>query len=515
MLTEIDLRQIELKGIPLQVIEKQLQNFRNGFPFVNLVAPATTGNGIHHFGQREAEGFARHWENHAGNLRTVKFVPASGAASRMFKHLFEFLEKWKKSKHPEDLFSDKGFNSTYHFFERLADFAFYDELNNSLLRAGYQLDECLKSRQYGLIAEFLLDSRGLDYGSLPKGLLKFHRYENFVRTPVGEHMVEGAHYCIDRNRLVSLHLTVSPEHLEKFGKLVAKVRPYYEEMLSVKFNISFSIQKPSTDTIAVNINDEPFREKDGTILFRPGGHGALIENLSEIDADVVFIKNIDNVVPDRLKPETFLHKKVIGGLLLKLQEQIFKYVDLLERQAVPENLLKEIFTFCKNELDIVPDKSYETMSQDQKRSYLFRLLNRPIRVCGMVRNEGEPGGGPFWLKNQKGEISLQIVEASQIDAGNEEQRNILASATHFNPVDLVCGVRNYRGKHFDLHHFVDPSTGFISIKSKDGKQLKAQELPGLWNGAMADWITLFVEVPIATFNPVKVVNDLLREQHQN
>ncbi|MCD4720334.1 MAG: DUF4301 family protein, partial [Desulfobacula sp.] len=353
----------------------------------------------------------------------------------------------------------------------------------------------------------------LDYGKLPKGLLKFHRYEHSNRVALEEHLVEAAMYGVSKNKKAYVHFTVSPEHLEKFKTQVDQVKDEYEKLFDITFEISYSVQKSSTDMIAVDMNNEPFREKDGSLLFRPGGHGALIENLNDLEADLIFIKNIDNVVPDRLKEITTTYKKVIGGLLLKLQSKTFEFLKELEKSE-STNLIEKIEAFAQSDLNIKIPNGFNELGPDEKKSFLFRHLNRPIRICGMVKNEGEPGGGPFWVKNSKGEVSLQVVESSQVNASDEEQMKILQSSTHFNPVDLVCGTRNYKGESFDLHEFIDPETGFISIKSKDGKNLKAQELPGLWNGAMADWITIFVEVPIITFNPVKTVNDLLRPQHQ-
>jgi hypothetical protein len=318
-----------------------------------------------------------------------------------------------------------------------------------------------------------------------------------------------------RDRIVPIHFTVSQEHMEKFNSLIALVRPYYENMFDIRYDIQFSVQKPSTDTIAVDMDNSPFREADGSLVFRPGGHGALIENLNDMEADIVFIKNIDNIVPDRLKSETYKYKKVLGGLLIKLQEKIFDYLKKMEQKPVPDPLITEISQFCVDSLAMKLPERFGKMEQKQQYQILQAFLNRPIRICGMVRNEGEPGGGPFFVENIHGEVSLQIVESSQINMKDAGQVSILKSATHFNPVDLVCGIKDYKGKKFDLHKYIDQDTGFISVKSKDGRQLKALELPGLWNGAMADWLTLFVEVPLATFNPVKIVNDLLREQHQN
>jgi hypothetical protein len=514
MLSTSDLSQIKKKGISTETIDKQIKNFKSGFPYSNLVKPAIISDGIISLNTDKANNLADFYQSTSGNKTTVKFVPASGAASRMFKALFEYLENTKESKQEDVLQKDKGFDSPYNFINKIKDFAFFDDLKNILKQNGFDLEAELKSKNYKIIIDHLVNKSGLDYGSLPKGLLKFHQYDNGNRCALEEHLVEAAHYAISKDKIARIHFTVSPEHMEKFTGEVENVKPKYEKELDVKFDISYSIQKPSTDTIAVDMDNEPFREADNTILFRPGGHGALIENLNEINGDVVFIKNIDNIVPDRLKPETILYKKAIGGLLLKLQNQIFDYLTKMEKSSLVTSEIGNISNFARKKLNITFSETFSDLSEKEKQDYLFAHLNRPIRICGMVKNEGEPGGGPFWVKNTKNEVSLQIVESSQIDTNNTEQKGFMLASTHFNPVDLVCGLSNYKGEQFDLHSYIDPETGFISIKSKNGSDLKAQELPGLWNGAMANWITLFVEVPIITFNPVKTVNDLLREQHQ-
>jgi hypothetical protein len=516
MLTQKDLEQIKQKGISEELIEKQIDNFKKGFPFAKLTAAATKGHGIQVFEENEINDLAAFYNREMPKYRLLKFVPASGAASRMFKHLFEFMQSYSGSASDiEKLYADQSFNSVWYFITHLRKFAFYDDLKAALAKDDLDIDQLLKDKAYEIIIEYLLTDKGLGYASLPKGLLKFHQYDDFARMSLGEHLVEGAHYAMDANRKVHVHFTVSPEHRAKFDEAIAEVVPAYEEKFNVKYNITFSEQKPATDTMAVDMDNEPFRENDGTILFRPGGHGALIENLNDLKGDIIFVKNIDNIVPDRLKEPTYLYKKVIGGLLIQLRQKSFDYLAKLEAGDVSEELLEEIITFAKNDLLLQLPDNFDGLDKDAKLSLLQKLMNRPIRICGMVKNEGEPGGGPFWVENSKGEVSLQIVESSQIDMKDPGQKEIVQNATHFNPVDLVCSVQDYKGRPFDLTEFVDPETGFISTKSKDGKNLKAQELPGLWNGAMANWITVFVETPIITFNPVKTVNDLLREQHLN
>ena len=418
----------------------------------------------------------------------------------MFKALFEFLGSDSKT------FEDKGFNSAYHFFENIQDFAFYDDLSDAYSR------DIKENFDHAEVLECLLESKGLDYGKLPKGLLKFHRYKDEIRTSTEEHLTEGANYA-NSNGKVNIHFTVSPEHQQKFYEHILTVMRKYEARFNVKFNINFSIQKPSTDTIAVDLGNEPFRDENGDILFRPGGHGALIENLNDIDADIIFVKNIDNVVHDKLKEDTYTYKKALAGLLVMLRNKVFAYIKKL-KDSPDDALLEEVKEFLEKEMYTELDDQFAQRSNEEKTEYLIRKLNRPIRVCGMVKNEGEPGGGPFFVQRASGSVSLQIVEGAQIDMTDTEKTEIVKNATHFNPVDLVLSVKDHKGKEFDLRQFVDPETGFISEKSKDGRSLKAQELPGLWNGAMSDWLTIFAEVPITTFNPVKVVNDLLRDAHQ-
>lgn len=430
MFTNSDIEQLKAHGISVEQAESQLNNFRTGFPELNIVRSAIVGNGILQPSKEEEEYYIAKWEEYLqGNHKILKFVPASGAASRMFKDLFTYLEDGQETTFIQKFLTNKD---KFAFGKSLAD----------------------KNGQAAV--DYLLNN--MNYGKLPKGLLLFHKYEEGNRTPALEHLVEGALYAKNADNEVNIHFTVSHEHLELFKAHIAENVDYFEKKYGVKYHISFSEQKPSTDTLAADKEGNPFRDKDGKLVFRPGGHGALIENLNEQDADIVFIKNIDNVVPDRLKDDTIRYKKLLAGILVSEME---------------------------------------------------KYPNQPVRVCGMVKNQGEPGGGPFIVKDKDGKLSCQILESSQI-----ADKSLMATATHFNPVDLVCSIKSPRGEHFDLRQFVDPETGFISQKSKDGKELQALELPGLWNGAMAKWHTIFVEVPISTFNPVKNVNDLLREQHQ-
>ena len=493
MMTQEDKDLLAKKGISEAQIAEQLACFEKGFPYLKLYAAASVGEGILAPDADEQKKYLDAWEAYTQTDKTVvKFVPASGAASRMFKNMFEFLG------------ADYDVLTTdfeKKFFSRIEDFAFYADLNDACRKTtGKDIPALTAEGNYKAVVAALLESAGLNYGSLPKGLLKFHKYEDGSRTPVEEHLVEGALYAANKNGKVNVHFTVSPEHRAFFKALVEEKAGIYAKRYGVDYNISFSEQKPSTDTIAADMDNRPFRDEQGRLLFRPGGHGALIENLNDLDADVIFIKNIDNVVPDKLKGDTVLYKKVIAGVLVGLQQQALAYLQLLDSGKYTHEQVMEILQKNLEDSELV--------------IYLKHKLNRPMRVCGMVKNVGEPGGGPFLAYNPDGTISLQILESSQIDMNDPQKKEMFEKGTHFNPVDLVCAVRDYKGHKFDLTRYVDKATGFISHKSKNGKDLKALELPGLWNGAMSDWNTVFVEVPLSTFNPVKTVNDLLREQHQ-
>ena len=515
MFTEKNLQQIKSKGIAPETVEKQIERFKLGFPFIRLAAPAVPGNGLLSFDKEEVRELEALFDESKDDYDVLKFVPASGAASRMFRKLFAFRQTF--SGLPEEidrLEKENDLQSPGYFFKNLEKFAFYNVLSEVLQKDGFVLETLRQQKDNNTILDYLLTDKGLNYGALPKALLHFHLYPDGPRRAFEEHLVEAAHYATDKNGVARVHFTVSPEHQQEFESAVESVRHKYEKRFGTRFDIGFSQQKPSTDTLAVDMENMPFRNDDGSLLFRPGGHGALIENLNDLRGEIIFVKNIDNIVPDRLRDTTYLYKKVIGGLLFRLQEKTFKYLDMLEDGNLSDKELDEIKTFAREQLNIFIPVAYGGYEKMEKIDFLFGKLNRPMRIAGMVKNEGEPGGGPFWVLNDDDELSLQIVESSQMNLKDAEQQKIVSGATHFNPVDLVCGVRDYQGTPFDLRDFIDPQTGFISVKSKDGRDLKAQELPGLWNGAMADWITLFVETPLITFNPVKTINDLLRPQHQ-
>ena len=506
MLTQEDKVLLAKKGISEEQIAEQLACFEKGFPYLKLYAAASVDNrGIMLVNEDAQKTYLAAWDAYKeGDKKVVKFVPASGAASRMFKNMFEFLGA--DYDVPTTDFEKK-------FFNNIKNFAFYSDLDAACVKNnGKGIDILLPEGNYKAVVANLLESAGLNYGALPKGLLKFHKYEDGVRTPLEEHLVEGALYAAGKSGEVNVHFTVSTEHRELFAKLVEEKVAQYAAKYGIKYNISFSEQKPSTDTVAADMENKPFRD-NGKLLFRPGGHGALIENLNDLDADIVFIKNIDNVVPDRLKADTVTYKKLLAGVLVTLQKQAFEYLQLLDSGNYRHDELENIIRFVQQQLHCRKD-DIKDMEDADLVIYLRKKLNRPMRVCGMVKNVGEPGGGPFLAYNPDGTVSLQILESSQIDMNDPEKKAMLEKGTHFNPVDLVCAVRDYKGNKFNLVNYVDKATGFISYKSKGGKELKALELPGLWNGSMSDWNTVFVEVPLSTFNPVKTVNDLLREQHQ-
>ena len=505
MLSQQDLKQLAQKGISEAQIERQLGEFKTGFPFLKLEAAAAIGKGIVAPDEAARKQYVDAWQQYkAEGRKVVKFVPASGAASRMFKDMFAFVDA------PYDV-PTTDFEKKY--FDNIEKFAFYGELDAVCQKnEGKGIKELMAAGNYKAVAANMLKAEGLNYGQLPKGLLLFHNYAEGARTPMEEHLVEGALYAAS-NGEAHVHFTVSHEHMELFKQKVAQKADIYAQKYGIRYDISFSEQKPSTDTVAANPDGTLFRNDDGSLLFRPGGHGALIENLNEIEADVIFVKNIDNVVPDRLKADTVEWKQIIAGVLVTLQKRAFDYLRLLDTGKYSHEQIEEIIRFVQQDL-CCRKADIKELEDAELVIYLRKKLNRPMRVCGVVKNVGEPGGGPFLTYNQDGTVSLQILESSQIDKSNKEYMEMFTKGTHFNPVDLVCAVKDYKGNAFDLPKYVDPTTGFISQKSKSGKELQALELPGLWNGAMSDWSTVFVEVPLSTFNPVKTVNDLLRDQHQ-
>jgi hypothetical protein len=510
-----DLEQIRGMGLTPEKVLAQIEAFRKGFPFLRLDRPCTVKDGVEVLAPEHRQRYVEAWTAARLSGRAMKFVPASGAASRMFKLLLAFNREHETIREQDVAAgAEKGDPDCKHmlrFMKGIKAFAFYEDLKAAMARDGLDAENLIRAGEFKEILEYLITPGGLDLTNLPKGLIKFHSYGEFPsRTPFEEHLVEAVEYVRDHGGRTRIHFTVSPEHEGKIRDRVEKAKTLFQRP-DVILEAAFSTQSPSTDTIAVDMDNRPFRDDRGRLVFRPGGHGALLENLNNLCGDIVFIKNIDNVLPDQRKEDTYVFKKALGGLLLWLQEKVFFHLENLLAAHVEDFRVEEASAFARQHLAFpVP----EGLPGGEKIARLFAGLNRPIRVCGMVRNEGEPGGGPFWVRHEDGTLSRQIVEASQVDMSSPEQRKIWESSTHFNPVDLVCALRDHKGNSFALQDFVDPDTGFISIKSTEGKDLKALEVPGLWNGAMAGWNTVFVEVPLSTFSPVKTILDLLRREHQ-
>jgi len=490
--TPKDIAFMAQRGSDPAQVEKQFAFFNTGFDFAHIDRNVAVGNGIVKFPDRDVLHWRDVYQKLAQEKEIVKFVPASGAASRMFKDLYEVLQ------------TEQLTQKTKLYLEKIQDFAFYYDLREAIEKDGISFEVVKQDETSKILFEYLLEDKGLNYGNLPKGLLKFHKYGDEIRTALEEHLVESARYARSGDGICRLHFTVSPNHLEKFKELVAQVKEKYEKRFGVIYQITYSIQEPATDTLAAELDTTPFRDKNGDLLFRPGGHGALINNLNRICADLVFVKNIDNVTTEENLEPTIAYKEALAGYLLSLQEKSFEYQKQMMGDTLSSIDLQGMITFAKSMLMI------EFQNEKPTQTELLQKLHRPMRICGVVKNEGEPGGGPFWVTNRKGETALQIVESSQIDMSNPQQKDFMASASHFNPVDMICCYKDVNGNFFDLNQYVDPYTGFISEKSLEGRTLKAMELPGLWNGAMADWITIFVEVPLSTFNPVKTVFDLLK-----
>jgi len=500
--TEADIKQIKTEGLSVDQALAQINLFKRGTLPVNLNRPCIMHDGIVTIPKEDIKIITALYEEEARKGRMLKFVPASGAASRMFKEWFRCLEN--------GVFDSEEAN---RFVSELKTFAFYNDLGEAISSAGENIENMIKNKRFTDILAYIITSRGLNYSNLPKALLKFHVYPDRNRTALEEHLVEASLHTKDSDRICRVHFTVSEEHQKQVNDYLSRIKKYFEQYYNVQYDVTLSTQKSSTNTIAVDLENRPFRDQQGGLVFRPGGHGALLEDLNSIDGDIIFLKNIDNVAPDRLKPVTIFYKKVLGGYLISLQNEIFRYLRMLGKKEPDKDMMSELILFCEQKLHIVFPPRFNDLPLPEKCAFIFKKLNRPIRVCGMVKNEGEPGGGPFWINEEDGTQSLQIIEESQIDSRSKEQKALWSSATHFNPVDLVCGVRDYQSQKFDLHAFVDKNSYFISQKSEKGRDIRALELPGLWNGSMAFWNTIFVEVPIETFNPVKTIHDLLRPQH--
>jgi hypothetical protein len=511
--SKTDIVQINKYGISIQKIEQQLQFFRNGISKIILDRPAIINDGIIKISEAEAADYANFFNQKKENLKLEKFVPASGAASRMFKFLNEFLNEFDIENETINAYINRKNDANLTvFLAGMEKFPFFEEIYTHLKSDFPDFNSWERDKKNLQFIKILLDKNQLDYANKPKGILPFHNYQNHIATPIEEHLKEAAFYANSKGKS-HLHFTISEEHQAAFEAILKIIKPKIEAESNTKIEINFSYQNKNTDTIAVDLENNPFRDENGNLVFRPGGHGALIDNLNQLDADIVFVKNIDNVIQNHVELVA-MYKKALAGILVKLQEQVFNYLIQIEKNEIKDQHIQEIFDFATYKLNVEIIEDFDKYTIENKIIYLTSILNRPIRVCGMVKNEGEPGGGPFWIVGLKGKVSLQIIESSQVDLADFSQKKILESATHFNPVDLVCGLKDYKGQKFDLTNFINENRGFIVSKTKNGKDLKGYELPGLWNGAMAKWITVFVQVPLITFNPVKTVNDLLKAAHQ-
>jgi nicotinamide riboside kinase len=509
--SSLDFVQIYEHGIPLENIQKQLNVFKNGISKADLVEPATVSNGVLKLSENDFQQKAEFFDANKTNLKLKKFVPASGAASRMFQFLSTFLNEFDIESESINAYINRKKDSELSIFiVGLEKFPFFEEVDAKLKEVFPDFDSLERDYKNYYFIKLLLSPDYFNFANKPKGVLPFHKYKTHIATAIEEHLYECAYYSSSNNNS-QLQFTVSETHISQFESIVNSIKSKVEKESGTTIATSYSYQNKATDTIAVDLHNYPFRDETGKLVFRPGGHGALIENLNNLDADIVFIKNIDNVIQNNIE-SIALYKKALAGILVELQQQVFQYLNEIEKAKEAD--LDEMIAFAKNKLNVEILEDFSKYTLENKSSYIKNILYRPIRVCGMVKNEGEPGGGPYWVRDSKGIVSLQIVETSQVDLANAHQAKILANATHFNPVDLVCGILNHKNEKFDLTHFVDHNSGFIVEKNKNGKPLKSYELPGLWNGAMAKWITVFVEVPLITFNPVKTVNDLLKDSHQ-
>ena len=508
-----DFVQIYEHGISLDVVQNQLTIFKKGVSKIILDRPAIKDDGVFKLAEDDFELYAQSFDQKKEGLKLKKFVPASGAASRMFKFLNEFLNEFDVENESINAYINrKKEKNLPMFLVGLEKFPFYQKVYDKLIDTFPDFNSWERDKKNYHFISMMLSSEYFDFANKPKGVLDFHKYKNHIATPVEEHLNECAFYA-SSNSISHLHFTVSESHQLLFEQIINQIKVKIQDKLMTTLHVGFSFQDKATDTIAVDLNNEPFRNEKGNLVFRPGGHGALINNLNNLNADIIFIKNIDNVIQNHIE-EIALYKKALAGILLNLQEQIFDCLHQIENGVINEKDIETIIRFMNESLNVVIFDDFNKYTLENKIAFIKDKLNRPIRICGMVKNEGEPGGGPFWVSDSKGNLSLQIVESSQIDSNNPEQMAIVAKSTYFNPVDLVCAIKNYKGEKFDLLQFVDHNTGFIVTKNKNGNELKAYELPGLWNGAMAKWITVFVQVPLVTFNPVKTVNDLLKPAHQ-
>ncbi|MFH4966794.1 DUF4301 family protein [Gaetbulibacter sp. M240] len=513
MFTDNDIEELKSKGKNIDQVRAQIDQIKKGMAYSRLVSPATIGKGIERFDYATTNYFIRIYESSQKYLDCVKFVPASGAATRMFKFLFQFLEEYDPYEESVSSYAEKQPNELLKtFISKMEYFPFYEQVVEVMEDLNPNYDNLDENEAYVAFVKAMLSQEGLNYSFLPKGLLPFHTYDTGTVTAFYEHMQEATLYA-SANQTAKLHFTVSEKHLSYFAAEWNMIKTGLEQKTATDFDVTFSTQNDETNTIALTPDNKIFKHK-GKILFRPAGHGALLENLNALEADLIFIKNIDNIVVFNKNKEQSRYKKLLAGVLLNAQEQAFNYLHDLDKKRKSETELLTIAAFITKTLNVVLDEDFDDFSLEEKASYLHNKLNRPIRVCGMVENKGEPGGGPFWVRDSQDNESLQIVEFAQIDINDESQKAIVNEATHFNPTDLVCGVKDYEGNLFNLMDYTDPETAFITMKTQNGDPIKALERPGLWNGSMAHWNTIFVEVPLDTFNPVKTINDLLKPEHR-
>lgn len=513
-LTDVQQKQLKDKGISKEKLDEQIRRFQEGFPTLRLNRAAIIDDGIVSLKAVDEEALQEQYDSQKDQLDILKFVPASGAATRMFKFLHEFLSNYDPKKESVNSYINKNkVDQLFTFFTALEKFPFYDEVKKSLEQKYTDWNSKDEGEQKFLFVREMMEKNGFNYGGMPKGLVPFHKYKDHIATAFEEHLFEAAIYasCTGKARL---HFTIAPAFKSDFKEEFKRIEEHVEQKTGISFDVTYSFQQPHTDTVAVDQDNDPIVLDDGTLFFRPAGHGALLDNLNKQDADLIFIKNIDNVTVSSLEKEICDYKKILAGYLLEKRAKVFDYLEKLDHGNVSDGLQKEMEEFLENELCTVFPRDYFKYKTEYQHKYLFDKLNRPLRVCGMVKNEGEPGGGPFWVEDKFGEISIEIVEGVQVDKNSSSQQKIARSGTHFNPVDIVCSVRDHKGNKYDLHKFSDPDTGFITYKSRKGKEIKAQELPGLWNGGMSEWNSIFLEMPLKTFNPVKTVNDLLKPAHQ-
>lgn len=511
--TQKDIDQLKAHGLGLEQAQSQLETFQTGIPFVRLVRPATIGDGICKYTAEQGADYISLFDRRKDELDLLKFTPASGAATRMFKFLFEFLKSYDPKQQSINSYINKTqANELRLFFVGLDDFPFYKEIRDAIKPLIDDQTDVNTNRL--LFVQTMLGENGFNYGNHPKGLFPFHKYKDHNASAFEEHLFEAALYAKTKNT-ARLHFTISEAHYHSFKSEFERIQHIVETKTDTRFDISYSFQSNSTDTLAVDLNNKPIKENDSQrLILRPGGHGALIQNLNDQIADIIFIKNIDNVVTVAFEQQVAHYKKLLAGKLLQLQEQSFDFLKLMDQRRMTTDDIDNIIDFLQSEFHVPMSSDFDKFSKKHKIAALRAQLDRPIRVCGMVENEGEPGGGPFWVKEEEGRTRLAIVESVQIDHKDKNQKAIVQASTHFNPVDIVCGVKNYKGEKYNLLDFVDHKAGFITNKTLQGKPIKALEHPGLWNGGMAYWNTIFVEVPLITFNPVKTVNDLLKPTHK-